>query len=194
MSEKKNETTRVPLWLATSFAVIAALIPAFFFGNYVFTAWMGFFVWAEYFQTDQGRPCNWKTITPCLFAGSANGMLYIMLSVFLSGFFGQIFGEGTAVIYGAWVVSTLITTPCLICPMQKSKLLMKGSLSYFNGYAMVFASYFTAPYPKIGSLSNPYWSVILSFLWVNLMGQYGWLIGYLNVKLTFPKRITAAEV
>lgn len=189
MSNEKTEVTRLPLWIATALAVIIALIPAFFFGDYAFTAWLGFLVWAEYFKTDNAQPCNWKTITPCLLAGSANGLVYIAFSVFLVRWFGKLFGEGTAVVFFAWCVSTVITTPLLICPMQRYRLLMKGSLSYFNGYAMVFAAYFTAPYPKIGPLSNPYWPVVLSFLWVNLMGQYGWLIGFLNVKLTLPKLV-----
>lgn len=188
MSEEKT-IAKVPLWLATAITVMVALIPAFFFGGYAFTAWLGFVVWAQYFKTDNGEPGNWRTITPCMLAGSANGALYIAVSVFLTGVFTGLTGAGTVAVYAAWAVSALITTPLLICPMQASGLLMKGSLSYFNGYAMVFASYFTAPYPQVGPLDHSYWPVVLSFIWVNLMGQYGWLIGYLNIKLTFPRTV-----
>ncbi len=188
MSEEKT-ITKVPLWLATAITVMVALIPAFFFGGYAFTAWLGFVVWAQYFKTGDGRPGNWKIISPCLLAGSLNGALYIAVSVFLTRIFGRAAGEGEIAAYAGWAVGALVTTPLLICPMQASGLLMKGSLSYFNGYAMVFAAYFTASYPRVGPLDHPYWPVLLSLIWVNLMGQYGWLIGYLNIKLTFPRTV-----
>jgi hypothetical protein len=63
----------------------------------------------------------------------------------------------------------------------------EGSLSYFNGVAMMLAVYFTQSYPAL--TSSPVLMPIIAGIWAILVGWFGAILGWFNVTITFPKEV-----
>jgi len=57
----------------------------------------------------------------------------------------------------------------------------------FNGLTLFLAVYFTGSVPSVGPMGNGYWVIVLAFLWTTLVAYFGWLLGFINIALTFPK-------
>lgn len=90
-------------------------------------------------------------------------------------------------------LTTPIWLPGLIFTMNKWKPWVEGTLATFNGFSLFLGVYGTGCYPQVGPLDNIYWVIILSWLWTVAMCYFGWVLGWLNVTLTFPKKVPADQ-
>ena len=192
--EKTEGTPRVHLGIAVGITVIIALPFAFFLGKWNFATWIAFIVWAEYFAFG-AKAESARLIFPGIIYGAFTGALWCWAQVFLQGFLSDIMSSQNAAVWLSYTVTAIPFMFILCFFMEKSSLLSEGSLAVFNGLTLFLASYFTGTWPAVGAVENPYWAVFMSFVWVVIMGAFGWFLGWINIVLTFPakKPKSAAE-
>jgi hypothetical protein len=73
--------------------------------------------------------------------------------------------------------------------MKFSKILSEGSLAYFNGMTMMIAVLFTNSYPK-STEATIQLNIIIACLWTILAGYFGLFLGWFNMAITFPKKVS----
>ena len=172
MTSKKTERISLP-W-AVAITVFISLPFTFFLGKYNFPLWVCFIVWAEYFAMG-GKPDTWKLIIPSLPFGAFFGAVWCALAVALAHFIG-----GQYSTFWGLVVSNFIVLPIFVSLIPRWHIWEKGTL----------AVYFTSSIPSIGMMNNPYTIIFWAFIWTVVMAYFGWFLGWLNVTLTFPTKVT----
>jgi hypothetical protein len=172
---KKNT---IPFFIAV---VITALLPlplGMYLKNWNIPLWAAFVVWAQYFVYG-ANPSAFKTILPCFAAGalfSTFGMAATAaLGTFLHPFVAICIGFGVAVAIMVYV-------------MDYVPAFQKGSLSYFNGMAVMLGVYFTGSFPQF-SWATPVLVPIVAGIWTILVGWLGGVFGWFNVTITFPREV-----
>lgn len=175
---------RIPMWLAVAITVLISLPFGYFLGKFNFTLWICFIVWTEYFILGS-RPATARLIFPSIPFGGAIAALWYICTLWLNNI---LFGEyGMA--FPTIMITGLVWMSLLIIIQNRWHIWVEGTLATFNGLSLTLGTYGTACYPDIGPMDNPYWPVILSWIWCVLMCYFGWVLGWLNVTITFPKKI-----
>jgi hypothetical protein len=194
MAEKKI-VQRIPFPWAVSILIILTLIPGLFLGKWNFTLWISFITWAEYFVFG-ATPSVGKHMLPALAFGSATAALWCLNWHVFETLFGTNYGSTVA----TWLILGItnlfwITMLCYV--IAKVKFFSAYGLAMFNGLTLFLAVYFTTlggaknAIPQVGPLDNPYWVILLAFIWNTLMCWLGYVYGVINMWLTFPKEVDA---
>lgn len=183
--ENTNEVSapkpRMQLGYAVGITVAVALPFGFFLGPYSFPLWVAFIVWAEYFALG-ANPSNFKLIVPSIVYGAFMGALWNWMTILLSGWFG---GDLNAV-YIALTLTGFIAMYLLCHYMGKVEIFSKGSLAVFNGLTLFLAVNGTGSIPAIGPVENPYFATLMAWVWVCVLGLFGWILGWFNVMIMSP--------
>ena len=77
----------------------------------------------------------------------------------------------------------------LIYIQTPSKTLSDGTLAYFNGLTMALAVCGTGSWPQVGPVDNVYYGIFMSWWWTVAMCYFGYLLGWFNVTITFPRMV-----
>jgi hypothetical protein len=173
----------IPFWLAVSITVMFILPLGLYFGQYSLPLWVAFIVWAEYFALG-GTPSNIKTIIPAYTGGVFWGVLMILLYTWIAP---HMTGASVYPLYIALFVGVSV----MVYVMKYFKVFQTGSLPYFNGLSMLLAVYFTGAHPDF--TTNAYVLVLLSGAYALAGGYLGWIIGWFNVTITFPRKVTSTR-
>ena len=190
MSENSVKTVeRIPMMWAVGITVMISLPFGSFLGTYNFSLWISFIVWAEYFVLG-ATPATAKLIFPSIPFGAAKGVGWCICAAVVEGFLPVWMQEQN---FWGMFLTTPIWLPGLIFTMNKWKPWVEGTLATFNGFSLFLGVYGTGCYPQVGPLDNIYWVIILSWLWTVAMCYFGWVLGWLNVTLTFPKKVPADQ-
>lgn len=183
-NNETNAPTAKPglsLGLAVGITVAVALPFGFFLGPYNFPLWVAFIVWAEYFALG-ANPGNFKLIVPSIVYGAFMGALWNWLTILVAGRIG---GDLMAV-YIALTATGFVVMYLLCHYMGKVESLGKGSLAVFNGLTLFLAVNGTNSIPHIGPVDNPYFATLMAWVWVCVLGLFGWLLGWFNVAIMTP--------
>jgi hypothetical protein len=154
-----------------------------YFGQYSLPLWVAFIVWAEYFALG-GTPSNIKTIIPAYTGGVVWGVLMILLYTW---FAPHMTGASVYPMY----IALFIGVSAMVYVMKYFKVFQTGSLPYFNGLSMLLAVYFVGAHPAF--TTNAYVLVLLAGAYALAGGYLGWIIGWFNVTITFPRKVTSAR-
>ncbi|MGD0447717.1 MAG: DUF1097 domain-containing protein [Candidatus Dormibacteria bacterium] len=173
----------IPFWLAVSITVMCILPLGLYFGQYSLPLWVAFIVWAEYFALG-GTPSNIKTIIPAYTGGVVWGVLMILLYTW---FAPHMTGASVYPMY----IALFIGVSAMVYVMKYFKVFQTGSLPYFNGLSMLLAVYFVGAHPAF--TTNAYVLVLLAGAYALAGGYLGWIIGWFNVTITFPRKVTSAR-
>ena len=172
---------QVPLPIAVALTVAIALPFGLFLNQFNLPLWVCFIVWAEYFMLG-AKPDTWKIVFPSIAAGGLTGALWMATSTLITN------ATGAHIIVGL-LIGNFIWVTALLYVMPRSATLTTGTLAVFNGLALFLAVYFTGSVPAIGAMENPYWVIVLAFLWMSIAAYVGWFLGWLNILLTLPKTV-----
>jgi hypothetical protein len=178
MSEQIKYT--IPFPLAVAITVAISLPFGMLLGNYNLPLWVSFIAWAEYFVFGAKPEALKKIFIGFPFGGLLGGLFWIALSIGLASVFNAPFIIHVAI--GNFVFVTL-----LVYTIQKSKFLTESTLAAFNGLSMFLGVLFTGSYPKV--TTDPYLNLLIAWLWASIAGIFGGILGWLNVILTFPRKV-----
>jgi hypothetical protein len=180
-----SATTKVlkdslPLWLAVGITVLVSMPFGLWLGQFNFTLWCGFIVWAEYFALG-AKPAGIKLIIPSFCYAAA----LTSITLYLVQFFGFI---PSILVPGDLAVSLLVAggVAIMVWTMKFSKTFQNGSLPFFNGISMALAIYFSGSFPKIGPDTT---MALVSGGWTILMCLFGVCLGVFNVWILFPREV-----
>ena len=174
----------IPLWLAVAITVAISLPFGTYLGKFNFSLWISFICWAEYFELG-AKPEALKIIFPAFAASSIWTGFMIWLINPLGGL-PKIFAPGDLSVQVAFFVGVSIMVYC----MKYFKTFQVGSLAYFNGMSMTLAVIFTGSTPKLGFVAaHPQSATFVAALWCIGMGWFGAILGWLNVKILFPREV-----
>jgi len=174
---------RVPLWLAVAITVVISIPFGVYLGPYNLALWASFIAWAEYFAFG-AIPKALKPIALLFPFGAFWGAL--------SAFFINL----TVINYGWNVVGSvalwLFIWVAIMVYLLKIPFIANYSLAYFNGLSMYLALYFAQVKSGLGAgplTGNPYIDPWILWIWISLAGIFGGILGFINVLLTFPKKV-----
>jgi hypothetical protein len=184
MSEEKI-IQRVPLWLAVAITVLVSLPFGLFLGKYNIALWASFVVWAEYFAL----------------GGTTEGFKYILGSYPIGALSMAIFAviNNYFIIQLKWnpnisvAIWIFVWVAIAVYIMKFHEIFNKGSLPYFNGLSMYLAFYFSGLKAGFGAgplTGNPFIDPWILWIWVVLAAILGSILGWFNILITFPKKIT----
>lgn len=182
MAEKVVQ--RVPFWLAVPTTVLISLPFGTLLGKYNLALWTSFITWAEYFAFG-GRASALKLI----YASFPLGALWGAISATLINYTVAYMGWNLLLSVAVWL---FIWIAVMVYLMGVFGILQQASLAYFNGLSMYLAFYFSGLQPGQGAgplVGNPLIDPWILWLWCTLAGVFGGFLGWLNVQLTFPKKI-----
>ena len=182
METAKTKET-IPFWLAVSITVMFILPLGLYFGQYSLPLWVAFIVWAEYFALGANLGTI-KTIIPAYTGGVFWGVLMILLYTWIAP---HMTGASVYPMYIALFVGVSV----MVYVMKYFKVFQTGSLPYFNGLSMLLAVYFTGAHPAF--TTNAYVLVLLAGAYALAGGYLGWFIGWFNVTITFPRKVTSTR-
>ena len=192
MSDKKEEAVemvettvaRIPLHWAVSILVLLILPLSVFLGTWNFALWASFIVWTQYFLYG-AKFDTWKIIFPCIPYGAAIGFIWSAVSYAVEVAFPVLQPPG---FWGFFITTPVIIT-FYVWSLGKVPVWRDHTLSVFNGFSLYLAIYFTGSIPHVGPMYSTYWVTFLAFLWTVAMCYAGWLFGWVNMLLTFPKKV-----
>jgi hypothetical protein len=84
-------------------------------------------------------------------------------------------------------IALFIGVSAMVYAMKFFKVFQTGSLPYFNGLSMLLAVYFVGAHPAF--TTNAYVLVLLAGAYALAGGYLGWIIGWFNVTITFPRKV-----
>ena len=169
----------IPFWLAVSITVMVILPLGLYFGQYSLPLWVAFIVWAEYFALG-ATAGTIKTIIPAYTSGALWGVAMILLYTWLATF---ITGAAVFSLY----IALFVGVSAMVFAMRYFKVFQIGSLPYFNGLSMLLAVYFVGAHPAF--TTNAYVLVLMAGAYALAGGYLGWIIGWFNVTITFPRPV-----
>jgi len=175
---------RVPLWLAVAITVLISLPFGTLLGKYNLALWVSFIAWAEYFAFG-ARPSALKLIWTMFPLGALTMAIFATINNYFVVYAGWDILTSVAVWIFIWVAIAVYI-------MKFHPMFRQGSLAYFNGLSMYLALYFAGVKPGAGAgpltgdlLIDPW----ILWVWVSLAGIFGGFLGWLNILLTFPKKV-----
>jgi hypothetical protein len=136
-------------------------------------------VWAEYFALG-AKAGNITTIIPAYTSGALWGVAMILLYTWLATF---ITGAAVFSLY----IALFVGVSAMVFAMRYFKVFQIGSLPYFNGLSMLLAVYFVGAHPAF--TTNAYVLVLMAGAYALAGGYLGWIIGWFNVTITFPRPV-----
>ncbi|MGD1034745.1 MAG: DUF1097 domain-containing protein [Candidatus Dormibacteria bacterium] len=178
-AEPAKTKDTIPFWLAVSITVMVILPLGLYFGQYSLPLWVAFIVWAEYFALG-ATAGTIKTIIPAYTAGVGWGVLMILLYTWIAP---HMTGASVYPMY----IALFIGVSAMVYAMKFFKVFQTGSLPYFNGLSMLLAVYFVGAHPAF--TTNAYVLVLLAGAYALAGGYLGWIIGWFNVTITFPRKV-----
>ncbi|HOV93274.1 MAG TPA: DUF1097 family protein [Spirochaetales bacterium] len=187
MAEVKTKET-IPFWLAVAITAIIFLPLTIFLGKYNIPLWVSFIVWAEFFNFGSTIKTSWKYILLAFPTGAAFCAAGFIASFSLSAAIPALNAPNGSGMWGMWI-GFGIAVCVMVYVMKFSKIFSDGSLAYFNGMTMMIAVLFTNSYPKSDALSIQV-NVIIACLWTILAAVFGLFLGWFNVAITFPKKVS----
>lgn len=176
---------RISLPWAVVILIILALPLNFYLGKWNFPTWVCFIVWAEYFALGANID-TWKLIIPSIPFGAGVGAAWCTSAVFLTGILVPILGPLNGA-YAGYAITSIFWIAFLVYGLAWSPSFTGGTLAVFNGFSLQLAIYFTGTIPEVGPMNNPYYVIWWGAVWTILMGWLGWIFGWFNVVLTFPR-------
>ena len=174
---------KLPLAWATSIMLLFVLPLTFYLGTWNIPLWVSFIVWGAYFAMG-GNRSTWRVMLPSLLFGIIIAGLWCVSAVFVTGLLKSSLGDLHSV-YVAYALTNLIWVTLVVYSLEWNETLGAGSLAVFNGFTMLLAVYFTGSIPDAGPMANPYYVVGLAMIWTLIATYLGWVLGWLNVFLTF---------
>jgi hypothetical protein len=187
MAEVKTKET-IPFWLAVGITAIVFLPLTMFLGKFNIPLWVSFIVWAEFFNFGGTVKKAGKYILLAFPAGAAICALGFIVSFSLSAGIPGLAGPNGSGMWGMWVGFGVAV--CVLAYIMKfSKIFADGSLAYFNGMTMMIAVLFTNSYPQSANAAIQV-NTIIACLWTILSGYFGLFLGWFNMAITFPKKVS----
>lgn len=177
MTEEKTVAT-IPFHWAVAILVALVMPLSFYLDKFNFTLWVSFIAWAQYFLYG-GTPESFKTVIPCWLYGTTMSVLWMLTTVAFANFMPLMW---------ALIVSNFIVVTLLVWGLKFYNF-GPGVVSVFGGFTCLLAVYFTGSMPKVG-IENPYLVVIWCGVWNIAMGYFGHFLGWFNVMITFPRKVT----
>lgn len=171
----------IPLWLAVAITVVVSLPFGLYLGSYNLPLFVAFIVWAEYFALG-AHPDALRTIVPAY----TTGVIITGASMFAWVLLKQYTPLDPNL---ALAISLFVFVGAMVYIMKYVPVLGKGSLPYFNGISMLLAVYLTSSYPNAATwdaLAQPW----VAAGWAVLAGWLGCLLGWFNVAITFPRKVS----
>lgn len=138
-----------------------------------FPVWAIFIGWAWYFALG-ATPAAMKQIYPSILPGAVLAALCIFLI--------NMFAKSMAVM-PAMIIAVVITVFLLMLALRIK--CFNCSLSGFNAYSSVFATFYGGFFPQTG---EPGHDIIFAMLWAMIGNALGPIFGYLSVYFTFPQK------
>lgn len=175
---------RVPLWLAVALTVVISLPFGTLLGKYNLALWASFIAWAEYFALG-AKPSALKPIWILFPLGAFTMAIFAVFNNYFVIYVGWDLLVSVAIWIFVWVAIAVFS-------MRFHPLFQQGSLPYFNGISMYLAFYFSGLRPGAGAgplTGDPFIDPWILWIWVSLAGIFGGFLGWLNVFLTFPKKV-----
>lgn len=183
----------IPLWLAVAITVVVSLPFGLWLGNYNLPLWVSFIVWAEYFALG-AKPEVFKTMVPAYILGVIGAVLIVTLSVFFVNTLGstKIYTAGDLGIAAAYLIGF-----CVLIYAMKFMPVTGGAntLPFFNGISMLLGVYFTGATGWVaanGAGVDQYLIPALAGVGAILAGLLGAALGWFNVTILFPRRVSPA--
>ncbi len=180
-TEVKTRDT-IPFWMAVALTTVIFLPLAYYFGKYSVPEWVGFIVWAEYFTLGP-KLGSLKTIIPAFTSGVFWGVVIGLIAAVLAQYVPGIVPSG-----GHWYIALFVGVSLMVFVMKYFKVFNVGSLPYFNGLTAFLAVYFVGAFPTPST--NAYVLVLIAAAYALAGGYMGAVMGWFNVTITFPRRIT----
>jgi hypothetical protein len=176
---------RLPLFLAVALTVVISLPFGLYLGNFNLALWASFIAWAEYFALG-AKPDALKLIWPLFPAGA------LTMAIFATFTNYSVINLGWGLIpsVALWI---FVWVGIAVFIMRYHPNFWKGSLAYFNGLSLYLAFYFSGLKPGAGAgplTGNPFIDPWILWIWVSIAGIFGAFLGWLNIQLTFPKKVT----
>jgi hypothetical protein len=163
--------------------VVVSLPFGLYLGNYNIPLFVAFIAWAEYFALG-AKPEALKIIVPAYAVGviltAASMFVWVLLRAYMDANL-------------ALAISLFVFVGFMVYIMKYFPVLSKGSLAYFNGISMLLAVYLTNSYPFATSDPATWDALVAPWVaggWAILAGWLGHLLGWFNVTITFPHKVT----
>mgnify|MGYP000150213247 FL=1 len=179
MSEEVKQT--IPFPIAVAITVALSLPFGMLLGDYNLPLWVSFIAWAEYFAFGAKPEALKKIFIAFPFGGFLGGMFWLALSLGLA-----MAVEAPFIIHVA--IGNFVFVTLLVYVLLKNKFLSESTLAAFNGLSMFLGVYFTGSYPQI--TTDPFMQLFVAWLWASIAGIFGGILGWLNVALTFPRKVS----
>lgn len=178
---------RVPFWLAVAIAVTLTWPAALYAGRFAMPLWAVFVVWAEYFALG-AKPEALKVMFPNFIYGSLSVTIGTLLYVWIQSW-GLINDPKTNTTFSL-AVGYFIIFCLLLKSMEYGWSFASTGLPLFNGVALTLGVFFTGTYWHLFETTNLYVIALLASLTAIAAGLMGGIVGWINVILTFPKKVS----
>ncbi len=177
MSEVKTKET-LPFWLAVGIVSAASLPLVLYLGDYKIPVWAAFTTWATYFLFGAKPGVILSLILPCFAWGSLCSTLAI---------FTWMIGVNYNIVPDlAPYIGFLVFLCLVIYGMRWWKGFTTGTIAVFMGVSQTIAIFATNFYPAGPNiLVNPW----ICFGWAVMTAVIGGIFGWVNVILTFPRKV-----
>lgn len=170
-------TNRIPLWMAVAITVVFSLPFGLWFGEFNFTLWCSYIVWAEYFSLG-AKPQVAPTIIKSFgYSAFVTGVSLALIPVF--SFLPSLVTPNDLAIAAALAIGVAF----MVYSMSWSRVFQDGSLPFFNGISMALGVYFTGQFPHLGPDTV---LPIVAALWAVAMAAFGIVLGMLTIAAQLP--------
>jgi len=188
---KAEEATkpRVPFWLAVAFSVVVTFPAAIYFGRFAMPLWAVFVVWAEYFVLG-AKPEALKVMWPNFIYGSLGVSVGTLLYIWIQSW--GLIADPEANTLFSLTVAYFILFCVLLKTMEFGWSFASTGLPLFNGVALTLGIFFTGTYWHLFETSSLYVIALLSSLTAIAAGIMGGIVGWINVIITFPRKVSSS--
>jgi hypothetical protein len=181
----------IPLWLAVAITVVVSLPFGIWLNRWNLPIWVSFIVWAEYFALGAKASALIK-IVPAYLSGVGVAAVIMTAYVWLSKVFGTAhWFKPTDLALG---VAAFVGFCFFIFAMNYIPFWRDNTLPFFNGVSMGLAVYFTGafvhPFPAVVSVYALPWIAAAGAILAGLLGAF---LGWFNVAILFPRKVTTAQ-
>jgi hypothetical protein len=181
----------IPLWLAVAITVVVSLPFGIWLNRWNLPIWVSFIVWAEYFALGAKASALIK-IVPAYLSGVGVAAVIMTSYVWLSKVFGTAhWFKPTDLALG---VAAFVGFSIFIFAMNYIPFWRDNTLPFFNGVSMGLAVYFTGafvhPFPAVVSVYALPWIAAAGAILAGLLGAF---LGWFNVAILFPRKVTTEQ-
>ncbi len=177
MSEEKTIET-IPFWLAVALVTIATLPTILYPGQYRIPLWAAFTTWAAYFSLGAKPSVIFGLIVPNFFWGSFWTTMALWTWMLMV--------NNNVIPDVAPYITFFIFISILVWSMKFWKVWQQGALALFLGVSMTIAIFATGFFPATGNYVADPW---ISMLWAWLTATFGAFLGWINIIITFPRKV-----